>query len=94
MNTGVLLYWLPLGAGGHFVRWNGRLYEALAARRDHRAARDLYHSALEVRLGTDRYVIEMAPVWSIPDAHRGVVRRGPVGARWLGRSGRQCWLPR
>jgi hypothetical protein len=39
MNTGVLLYWLPLGAGGHFVRWNGRLYEALAARRDHRAAR-------------------------------------------------------
>ena len=26
------LYWLPLGAGGHFVRLNGRLYEALAAR--------------------------------------------------------------
>lgn len=21
------LYWLPLGAGGHSVRWNGRLYE-------------------------------------------------------------------
>jgi len=26
------LYWLPLGAGGHFVRLNGRLYEALDAR--------------------------------------------------------------
>jgi hypothetical protein len=82
--AGVLLYWLPLGAGGHFVRWNGRLYEALAARRDHRAARDLYHSALEVRLDAHRYVIEMAPVWTVPDADRGVVRRGPVGARWLG----------
>ena len=22
------LYWLPLGAGGHFVRFNGRVYEA------------------------------------------------------------------
>jgi hypothetical protein len=26
------LYWLPLGAGGRFVRANGRLYEAVAAR--------------------------------------------------------------
>jgi hypothetical protein len=26
------LYWLPLGAGGRFVRTNGRLYEAVAAR--------------------------------------------------------------
>ncbi len=26
------LYWLPLGAGGHSVRLNGRVYEALAAR--------------------------------------------------------------
>ena len=25
------LYWLPLGAGGHFVRLNGRVYERLAA---------------------------------------------------------------
>ena len=23
------LYWLPLGAGGHFVRLNGRIYEAI-----------------------------------------------------------------
>jgi hypothetical protein len=44
--TGVDLYWLPLGAGGHFVRLNGRVYEALAARLQRRPARDLYHSAL------------------------------------------------
>ena len=30
------LYWLPLGAGGHFVRWNGRVYERWAAWREHR----------------------------------------------------------
>jgi hypothetical protein len=29
MIDGVDLYWLPLGAGGHFVRLNGRIYEAL-----------------------------------------------------------------
>ncbi len=28
---GVDLYWLPLGAGGHSVRLNGRVYEAVAA---------------------------------------------------------------
>ena len=27
------LYWLPLGAGGHCVRVNGLVYEAVAARR-------------------------------------------------------------
>jgi hypothetical protein len=81
----VLLYWQPLGAGGHFVRWNGRLYEALTARREHRPARNLYHSALEVRLDGDRFVIEMAPVWAIRDADRGVVCEGPVGTPWLGR---------
>ena len=31
-RAAVDLYWLPLGAGGHFVRLNGRIYEALAAR--------------------------------------------------------------
>ena len=29
MNAdGVDLFWLPLGAGGHCVRFNGRVYEA------------------------------------------------------------------
>src|SRR5262249_32109425 len=36
------LFWLPLGAGGNFVRWNGRAYEWLVARRERRAPLDLY----------------------------------------------------
>jgi hypothetical protein len=79
------LLWLPLGAGGHFVRFNGRLYEALAARLEHRARNDLYHAALEVHFAGDRYVIEQGPVWNVRQADRGVVCEGPVGARWLGR---------
>jgi hypothetical protein len=82
------LYWLPLGAGdaSHCVRWNGRLFEALAARHEHREACDLYHSALEVHLGPDRYVIEMAPEWGNDQADRGAVSGGSVGLPWLGRS--------
>ena len=79
------LYWLPLGAGGHFVRTNGRVYEALAARLQHRERSDLYHSALEVQLDGDRYVIEQAPAWNLNDPDRGVVCQGAVGAPWLGR---------
>jgi len=82
----VVLYWLPLGAGGHCVRRSGRVFEALVARHEHRAGCDLYHSALEVRHGDERYTIEMAPVWSGAAADRGVVRRGAVGSRLLGRS--------
>lgn len=42
----ITLYWLPLGAGGvRLVRWNGRLYEAIAAHLQHRESLDLYHSA-------------------------------------------------
>ena len=75
-GDGVDLYWLPLGAGGRFVRSNGRLYEALAARLQHRDRSDLYHSALEVHVGGDRYVIEQAPVWNMKDPDRGVVCEG------------------
>ncbi len=83
----VMLYWLPLGSGGHSVRWNGRIFEAIVARHEHRAVRDLYHAALEVHLGADRFVIEMTPVWGGGEAaDRGVVCEGPVGSRWLGRS--------
>ena len=84
-DDGVDLYWIPLGAGGHFVKWNGRVYEAIAALHEHRRARSLYHSALEVHLDGVRYAVEMAPVWQERTAVRGVVREGPVGARWLGR---------
>ena len=86
LSAQVLLYWLPLGAGGRSIRWNGRVFEAAAACHAHRTAKDLYHSALEVTVGLDCFVIEMAPVWSDHDTDRGVVREGPVGARWLGRS--------
>jgi hypothetical protein len=79
------LYWLPLGAGGHFVRLNGRVYEAAAARLERRAALDLYHSALEVRVPEARFVIEMTPVPRGDGAARGVVAGGPVGTRWAGR---------
>ena len=84
-GPGIDLYWLPLGAGGHSVRLNGRVFEAVAARLDQRLPCDLYHSALEVRVPDGRFVVEMAP---IPDGHgarRGVVSEGPVGARLAGR---------
>lgn len=80
------LYWLPLGAGGHYVRVNGRIYEAIRAFRDGRRAFDLYHSALQVLVPEGRYVIEMA--WPIPDAdgaYRGVVVEGPVGSHRMER---------
>jgi len=67
------------------VRWNGRLFEALVARHEHRSARDLFHSALEVHVDSDRFVIEMTPVWGNTASDRGVVWEGPVGLRSLGR---------
>lgn len=82
------LYWLPLGAGDntHCVRTNGRVYEAVSATYQRRQRCDLYHAALEIRADGDRFVVEMAPVWSTDAPDRGVVAEGPVGARWLGRS--------
>jgi hypothetical protein len=82
--AGVDLYWLPLGAGGHFVRLNGRVYEALTARLQRRPARDLYHSALQVELPEGTFVIEQAPVHNWGGPERGVVAEGAVGARWAG----------
>jgi hypothetical protein len=84
-DAAVDLYWLPLGAGGRFVHMNGVLYEAAAARVRRRAACELYHSALEVKLAAQRYVIEMAPIFQAPPEQCGVVAIGPVGARWAGR---------
>ncbi|MFL5950365.1 MAG: hypothetical protein ACJ74M_02070 [Gaiellaceae bacterium] len=78
------LYWLPLGAGGRFVRTNGLLFEAAAARLNGRARFDLYHSALEVSVAEGRFVIEQGPAWS-ERAERGVVAEGVVGTRAAGR---------
>lgn len=84
-KPGVELYWLPLGAGGHSVRLNGRVFEAVAARLEGRAPYDLYHSALEVRVPEGRFVIEQTPVPDRNGWERGVVAEGAVGSRWAGR---------
>ena len=78
------LYWLPLGAGGHFVRLNGIVFEAVAAAAGRRARRALYHSALIVTEPDGCYVVEQAPAWG-EAAGRGVVAGGAVGTRALGR---------
>jgi hypothetical protein len=79
------LYWLPLGAGGHFVRLNGRAYEALMARIERRPGCDLYHSALQVQVSEGTFVIEQTPVPDLSGEERGVVAGGAVGSRWAGR---------
>ena len=95
VSGSVDLYWLPLGAGGHSVRLNGKAFEAVAARLEKRKGLDLFHSALEVTIGRERFVIEQAPVWP-RGGDRGVVAEGPVGARWAGallifRYEVRCW---
>lgn len=83
MRSGVDLYWLPLGAGGHSVRFNGRVYEALVAAIERRQRCDLYHSALEARVPEGRYVIEMTPVVGRGAGDHGVAAGGPVGSSML-----------
>lgn len=90
------LYWLPLGAGGHFVRFNGRVYERICAWRQKRLALDLYHSALQLHLDGTTFAVEMGPVWNVADPHRGTVCEGAVGYSWLGRFAAfryevRCW---
>jgi hypothetical protein len=84
-EPGVDLYWLPLGAGGHSVRLNGRVFEAVVSRLERRTACDLYHSALVVHVPDGRFVIEQAPVRDSNGGERGVVVEGSVGSRWAGR---------
>jgi hypothetical protein len=79
------LYWIPLGAGGHFVRFNGRVFEAIGAALQHRRRCDLYHAALVVELDGERYTIELAPSPDADEASRGVVATGAVGSRYAGR---------
>ncbi len=79
------LYWLPLGAGGHFVRFNGRVYERVAAWRARRTPLDLYHAGLMLGLDSETYAVEMGPVWNVADKERGVLCEGPVWSAALGR---------
>ena len=90
------LYWIPLGAGGQSVRFNGRVYEAIEAARQRRQRYDLYHAALIVELEGDRYTIEIAPSPDADQASRGVVATGAVGSRYIGwlrlfRYEVRCW---
>lgn len=85
-DSNIDLYWLPLGAGGRLVRFNGRIFEAFMALLEHRSRKDLYHAALEVRHRGNTLVIEMTPVWNSDAANRGVVCEGPVGTKFLGHS--------
>src|SRR5919112_3489551 len=90
------LYWIPLGAGGRYVRFNGRVFEAIEAARQRRQRCDLYHGALVVELGGDRYTIELAPSPDADGASRGVVATGAVGSRYVGwlrvfRYEVRCW---
>lgn len=67
------------------MRLNGRVFEAVAARLQHRSRCDLYHSALIVRVPEGLFVIEQAPISDNKGVERGVVAEGPVGSRWAGR---------
>src|SRR5215208_6378474 len=88
VDSGIDLYWLPLGAGGHSVRLNGRVFEAVSAGLARRPRLDIYHSALEVRLDGARYVIESAPIPTGDPARCGIVAQGPVGSAAAGRVSR------
>jgi hypothetical protein len=85
LEAAIDLYWLPLGAGGHSVRLNGRVFEAVAARLERRPSFDLYHSALVVVAPEGRFVIEQAPAGRREGSERGVVSEGAVGSRWAKR---------
>ena len=96
MRPSVDLWWLPLGAGGHSVRLNGRIFEAVVARLEKRPANDLYHSALIVDVPEGVFVIEQAPVRDRNGTLRGVVAEGAVGSRWARslrtfRYENRCW---
>jgi hypothetical protein len=95
-SAAVDLYWIPLGAGGHSVRFNGRVFEAIEAARQRRERCDLYHAALIVVLDGHANTIEIAPSPDADEASRGVVATGAVGSRHLGwwrlfRYEVRCW---
>lgn len=71
----VELHWIPLGADGHFVAFNGRVYETLLAARERRGRCALYHAALT----TDARAIEVGP------AGVDAAVTGAVGCRAAGR---------
>jgi hypothetical protein len=86
LGAGVDLYWIPLGAGGQSVRFNGIVYEAISSMIARRPRRDIFHTALIVTVPSGRFTIEMTPVPDRDGVGRGVVAEGPVGLRVAGGS--------
>jgi len=80
----VELFWIPLGAGGRCVRFNGRVFEAVAAARRHRPRCHLYRAALVIAFDGATYTIEIAASPDADEVGRGVVATGAVGSRWIG----------
>jgi hypothetical protein len=78
------LYWIPLGAGGHSVRFNGMVYEAISSLIDRRPRCDIYHSALTIHVPDGLFAVEMTPIPNRRGWERGVVAEGAVGSRWAG----------
>lgn len=82
----LLLWWLPVGAGGHVVIHTSRWWELADASAHRRRPQPLFHAALELFVDGHRDIIEMAPAWGTTSRDGGVVATGPVGARALGRT--------
>lgn len=88
-RPGIMLWWLPVGAGAptRLSQIGSGWWERIQARRGQREPQQLFHAALEVFTTDGRFIIEMAPEWSDPHIQvRGVIARGPVVFRFLGRS--------
>lgn len=82
-SSRIELYWLPLGAGGHSVRLNGIVYEAVVSLVRRRERHDLFHAGLIVEFDGVRHTVEMTPVPAGDPNARGVIASGPVGSRLL-----------
>lgn len=84
-GAAVDLFWLPLGAGGSFVRFNGRIFELVRGAFARRRALDIYHAALEITVPGGRYVVEITPDSGLDPEGHGVIATAPVGSRFAGR---------
>lgn len=84
-EAAVDLYWLPLGAGGHSVRFNGIVYEAISSLIERRPRCDVYHTALEILVPSGLFTVEMTPIPNGRGSERGVVAQGAVGTKSAGR---------
>ncbi len=71
-GAAVDLYWIPLGAGGRSVRFNGQLFEAVLAAREHRRRCDLA-AWLIAAAGLDADELQPPPRGRAPGWSAGLV---------------------